>query len=72
MVLAAAERFGLPPDRVAVIGDIGADVDAAGAAGAASVLVPTPVTRAEEIAAAPVVRTDLVAAVHYLLGRGAP
>lgn len=69
MVLAAAEQLGVPPARVAVIGDIGADVGAAAAAGAASVLVPTAVTRAEEVAAAPVVRADLVAAVRHLLGQ---
>jgi HAD superfamily hydrolase (TIGR01662 family) len=68
MVLAAAARLGVPPERVAVIGDIGADVAAATAAGARAVLVPTPVTRAEEIAAAPVVRPDLLAAVRHLLG----
>lgn len=68
MVLAAAQVLGLPPERLAVIGDIGADVDAATAAGAASVLVPTSVTRPEEVAAAPVVRADLVAAVCHLLG----
>lgn len=67
MVLAAAQRLGLPPDRVAVVGDIGADVEAAAAAGAASVLVPTPVTRPDEVAAAPVVRADLVGAVRHLL-----
>jgi D-glycero-D-manno-heptose 1,7-bisphosphate phosphatase len=68
MVLAAAERLGVPPDRVAVVGDIGADVEAAAAAGAAAVLVPTPVTRADEVTAAPVVRPDLLAAVRHLLG----
>jgi D-glycero-D-manno-heptose 1,7-bisphosphate phosphatase len=68
MVRAAAARLGLPPDRLAVVGDIGADVGAARAAGAASVLVPTPVTLPEEVAAAPVVRPDLLAAVGYLLG----
>jgi D-glycero-D-manno-heptose 1,7-bisphosphate phosphatase len=67
MVLDAAERLGLPPSRVAVIGDIGADVAAATAAGAAAVLVPTPVTRQEEVDAAPVVQPDLVAAVRHLL-----
>lgn len=73
MVLAAAQRLGLPPDRVAVVGDIGADVEAAAAAGAASVLVPTPVTRPDEVAAAPVVRADLVGAVRHLLAPvGAP
>ena len=68
MVLAAAAQLGVPPERVAVVGDIGADVGAAAAAGAASVLVPTPVTRPEEVAAAPVVRADLLAAVRHLLG----
>jgi D-glycero-D-manno-heptose 1,7-bisphosphate phosphatase len=70
MVLTAAAALGVPADRVAVIGDIGADVDAAAAAGARAVLVPTPVTRREEIDAAPVVRPDLVAAVRYLLEPG--
>ena len=72
MVLAAAERLGVPPERVAVVGDIGADVGAAAAAGAASVLVPTPVTRREEVAAAPVVRADLMGAVRHLLGETGP
>jgi D-glycero-D-manno-heptose 1,7-bisphosphate phosphatase len=67
-VLAAAERLGVAPERVAVVGDIAADLGAATAAGARSVLVPTPVTLPEEVAAAPVVRPDLVAAVRYLLG----
>jgi D-glycero-D-manno-heptose 1,7-bisphosphate phosphatase len=68
MVLAAAERLGVAPGDVAVVGDIGADVGAAQAAGARSVLVPTPVTLPEEVAAAPVVRPDLLAAVRHLLG----
>jgi D-glycero-D-manno-heptose 1,7-bisphosphate phosphatase len=34
------------------------------------VLVPTPVTRQEEIDAAPVVQPDLVAAVRHLLEAG--
>lgn len=49
MVLAAAEELGLDPAACVLIGDIGADVDAALAAGAGAVLVPTPVTRREEI-----------------------
>jgi phosphoglycolate phosphatase-like HAD superfamily hydrolase len=35
-----------------VIGDIGADVEAAAAAGAVGILVPTPVTRRQEVEAA--------------------
>jgi D-glycero-D-manno-heptose 1,7-bisphosphate phosphatase len=72
MVLAAAERLGVAPVDVAVVGDIGADVGAARAAGARSVLVPTEVTLPEEVAAAPVVRPDLLAVVRYLLGSHLP
>jgi histidinol-phosphate phosphatase family protein len=67
LVLRAADRLGLPPRRCVVVGDIGADVEAARAAGARGILVPTPVTRPEEIAAAPEVAADLEAAVDRLL-----
>jgi beta-phosphoglucomutase-like phosphatase (HAD superfamily) len=40
------------PARCVVIGDIGADIDAAAAAGAVGILVPTPVTRRQEVEAA--------------------
>jgi beta-phosphoglucomutase-like phosphatase (HAD superfamily) len=50
-----------------VVGDIGADVEAARAAGARGVLVPTPRTRREEVAAAPEVVPDLASAVDLLL-----
>ncbi|VXB81641.1 D,D-heptose 1,7-bisphosphate phosphatase [Microbacterium sp. 8M] len=71
MVLDAAEALGLAPEQVAVIGDIGADVEAALAAGAQGVLVPTAMTRPEEIAAAPLVAADLLEAVELLLGHAA-
>lgn len=71
LVHQAAAALGVDPARVAVIGDIGADVEAARAAGARSVLVPTAVTLPEEIAAAPEVAPDLGAAVDLLLGGGA-
>ena len=67
-VLAAAERLGVESGTCALIGDIGADVAAAAAAGARGVLVPTSATRAAEIAAAPVVCRDLPTAVAHLLG----
>jgi D-glycero-D-manno-heptose 1,7-bisphosphate phosphatase len=67
MVLDAAERLGLPPARLGVIGDIGADMQAAAAAGARAVLVPTPVTRRAEIEGAPAVAPTLLAAVHLLM-----
>jgi D-glycero-D-manno-heptose 1,7-bisphosphate phosphatase len=68
MVLAAADALGVAPEDVAVVGDIGADVGAARAAGARSVLVPTSVTLPEEVDAAPVVCPDLLSAVRHLLG----
>lgn len=64
----AARRIGVAPSSCAVVGDIGSDVDAARAAGARGVLVPTRVTRSEEIAAAPEVAQDLASAVNLLLG----
>ncbi|HEX5535460.1 MAG TPA: HAD-IIIA family hydrolase [Actinomycetales bacterium] len=68
LVSRAADALGVRPEECAVIGDIGADVGAALAAGARPVLVPTEVTRAEEVAAAPVVATSLQDAVEVLLG----
>jgi histidinol-phosphate phosphatase family protein len=70
LIKAAAGALGVDPADCVVIGDIGADVEAALAAGARGVLVPTPVTRAEEVAAAPAVAADLVAAVELVLGTG--
>ena len=69
LVHAAAAALGTVAARCVVVGDIGADMAAAGAAGAAGVLVPTPVTRAEEIAAAPAVAADLTGAVALILER---
>lgn len=71
MVLDAARALGLAPTTLAVVGDIGADVDAAVAAGAQDVLVPTARTRQEEIARAATVVPDLGAAVDLLLLRSA-
>jgi histidinol-phosphate phosphatase family protein len=68
LVLQAAAALGVEPARCAVIGDIGADVGAALAAGARPVLVPTAVTRREEVLAAPELAPDLGAAVDLLLG----
>ena len=68
LVAEAARRIGVGPQECALVGDIGADVEAAAAAGARPILVPTPVTRPEEVAAAPEVATDLLDAVDHLLG----
>ena len=70
LVLQAAEALGVDPRRVAVVGDIGADMEAARAAGARGVLVPNPATRPEEVAAASEVAGDLSAAVDLLIGSG--
>lgn len=67
LVHKAAERLGVAPDRCVVIGDIGADMEAAAAAGARAVLVPTPRTRPEEVAAAPLVAPDLPTAIRMVL-----
>jgi HAD superfamily hydrolase (TIGR01662 family) len=72
LILAACRRLAVPPERTAVIGDIGSDMEAARAAGARGVLVPTSVTRAEETAAADVTAPDLPAAVRLALGPAAP
>jgi ribonucleotide monophosphatase NagD (HAD superfamily) len=50
-----------------MVGDIGSDIDAAINAGVNAILVPTPITRAEEIARAPVVCADLDDAVDRIL-----
>jgi len=71
LVLRAAQLLGVAPERCAVLGDIGADVEAARAAGARGVLVPTPRTRGEEVRAAPEVARDLTGAVELLLGEAA-
>jgi histidinol-phosphate phosphatase family protein len=68
MLTAAAHLLGVPPDRCALIGDTGADVQAALAVGARPMLVPTPVTRVEEVDAAPEVAPNLLAAVERLVG----
>ncbi len=67
MVVEAAAALGVPVSRCVVIGDIGSDVDAALAAGARPILVPTKATRPEEVAAAPEVAWDLDAAVTLVL-----
>jgi histidinol-phosphate phosphatase family protein len=70
MVHRAARALGVAVQRCAVIGDTGADVDAACAAGALGVLVPSARTRAAEVAAAELVAADFGAAVDSLLRIG--
>ena len=72
LILRAARRLGVVARDCVVIGDIGRDVEAAARAGARGILVPTPVTRAAEVAAAPETAPDLAAAVALALGDAAP
>ncbi|WP_260867914.1 HAD-IIIA family hydrolase [Streptomyces sp. SAJ15] len=72
LVLAACRRLAVDPARTAVIGDIGADLAAARAAGARGILVPTPATRPAETAAAEESARDLLAAVRLALGGRPP
>jgi histidinol-phosphate phosphatase family protein len=67
LIVRAAARLGVDPRDCAVVGDIAADVEAARAAGARGVLVPTERTREEEVAAAAEVAPDLRRAVDLLL-----
>ncbi|RBY78275.1 HAD family hydrolase [Geodermatophilus sp. TF02-6] len=67
LVEAACAEAGVDPARCVVIGDIGADVEAAAAAGAAGILVPTPVTRRSEVDAAPRRAATLTEAVDAVL-----
>ena len=68
LVHRAAAALGVDATRCVVIGDIGADVEAARAAGAASVLVPTDVTRPDEVSDAPRVARDLREAMDLVIG----
>ncbi|MFJ4973818.1 D-glycero-alpha-D-manno-heptose-1,7-bisphosphate 7-phosphatase [Streptomyces coeruleorubidus] len=67
MVLWAAGRICTDPADLVVIGDIGADVEAARRAGAHGILVPNGQTRPEETADADHVAPDLQTAVRAVL-----
>jgi histidinol-phosphate phosphatase family protein len=68
MLRAALRDLGSDPARSAMIGDTGADMQAARTAGVRGVMVPTPVTRHEEVLDAGDVADDLDDAVDLLLG----
>ncbi|MDA0568030.1 HAD family hydrolase, partial [Streptomonospora sp. S1-112] len=67
LVHQAAAALGVDPAECVVIGDIGADMAAARAAGARGILVPNGRTRPEETAAAPETAPHLAAAVRRVL-----
>jgi HAD superfamily hydrolase (TIGR01662 family) len=68
MILTAAARLGVDPADCVVVGDIGADVEAAAAAGARGILVPNRRTRAGERRAASERAIDLTEVADRLLG----
>ncbi len=70
MIDSAAAELGVLACQCALVGDIGSDVEAARAAGARGVLVPTAATLDAEIRSAPETAPDLEAAVLRLLGGG--
>lgn len=72
MLFSVARRLAIDPADMVFIGDIGADVGAARAAGCRGILVPTPITRREEVDAAELTAADLTEAVHLALGLSAP
>jgi histidinol-phosphate phosphatase family protein len=67
LMLQASAALGVPPAACAVLGDIGADVEAATRAGARPILVPTARTRHDEVARAPETAGSLLEAVERLL-----
>jgi histidinol-phosphate phosphatase family protein len=69
LVHAAATALGVSSSHCVVIGDTGADVGAARAAGARAILVPNAATRPEEIVGCVEVASDLPGAVASVLGR---
>jgi histidinol-phosphate phosphatase family protein len=72
LVLAAAAALGVEPRDVVVVGDIGRDLGAAAAAGARGILVPTAVTRPDEVRAAAQTAVTLADAVAAILTGPAP
>lgn len=67
LLLDALAAFGTCVRECAMIGDIGSDIDAARAIGMRAVLVPTHITLASEIAAAPLVASSLFEALDVAL-----
>ncbi|ASN51030.1 HAD-IIIA family hydrolase [Sinomonas sp. R1AF57] len=68
LILAACAALGVAPSDALVIGDIGKDMEAARRAGARGVLVPTRVTRRQEVLEAPAVAGDLTSAIILAFG----
>jgi histidinol-phosphate phosphatase family protein len=71
LIYLAAAALGTRPERCVVVADVAAGVEAARAAGARAVLVPSPRTTREDIDAATMVASDLNEAVALALSRAA-
>jgi histidinol-phosphate phosphatase family protein len=67
LVVRAARALGVHPHETVLIGDIGSDVQAAQAAGAVGILVPSSRTLRAEVRAAPLVAWNLDEAVDLVL-----
>ncbi|MEU4762074.1 HAD family hydrolase [Actinosynnema sp. NPDC023794] len=67
MILRACAALGARPERTYFIGDIEADVEAALAAGATPILVPTPATLPDEVDRAPRTAPNLRSALAMVL-----
>ena len=67
MLKQACADLGVDPSRAVMIGDVGADVEAAATAGVVGILVPTEKTRPEEIRDATLVEPSLGHAVRRIL-----
>ncbi|MFF3437804.1 HAD-IIIA family hydrolase [Streptosporangium sp. NPDC002721] len=67
LIVRAAAILGVNARDCVVIGDIGRDMDAARAAGARGILVPTSRTLPREVATAPETAADLVSAVERVI-----
>ncbi|WP_230687046.1 HAD-IIIA family hydrolase [Catellatospora vulcania] len=70
LITAAARDLGISPHRCVMVGDLGTDLQAAAAAGATGLLVPTGQTCVAEAAAAPYRAPSLLAAAEWILARG--
>jgi HAD superfamily hydrolase (TIGR01662 family) len=70
LIRRAADVLGTTPERCVVVGDIGSDIDAARAAGATAILVPTDVTKLAEIDDADLVAPDLLTAAEMVVTIG--
>lgn len=67
LVIRAAAVLDVSPRDCVVVGDIGRDMEAARAAGARGILVPTPQTLPQEVDRAPEVAADLLDVADRLL-----